>query len=133
MWTKTQSHKEECQIENILKAAALGDLSRLQERNATYMDVTDMPKTLMEFQNIRIRMMDEFDHMPAEVKKQFDYSAEKYVNEMGTKEFFEKMAPYNKKIADIEAAGSKAEYDKKVAEAAKFNMDVKAAEGSTTE
>lgn len=130
MWEKTQSHKEECLIENILKQAALGDLSAFQQREATYADVTGLPKTLAEYQNIVIRMKDEFNRMPNEVKQMFDYSPEKYVNMMGTKEFNDLMAPYNKKINDIKAAGSLKEYQKKVAEQAKFNADVKAAEGS---
>lgn len=130
MWEKTQSHKEECDIENVLKAAALGDLSAFKQREATYIDATTLPHSLAEAQNLVIRMKDEFLHMPDEVKKQFDYSADKYVNEMGTKEFYDKMTPYNNKIAEIKAAGTKAAYDKKVAEAAQFNKDVKAAEGS---
>lgn len=130
MWELTQSHKDECDIENILKRAALGDLSAFNERNATYIDATGLPKTLAEAQNLVIRMKDEFEHMPNEVKELFNYSPEMYVNQMGTKEFNEKMTPYNKKIADIKAAGSLAEYNKKVAETAKFNKDVKAAEGS---
>lgn len=133
MWEKTQSHKEECSIENILKAASLGDLSAFHQREATYADVTGLPKTLGEYQNVVIKMKDEFNHMPDEVKKIFDYSPEKYVNMMGTKEFNDVMAPYNKKINDIKEAGSMKEYQKKVAEQAKFNADVKAAEGSINE
>lgn len=133
MWEKTQSHKEECQIENILKAAALGDLSAFQQKEATYADVTGLPKTLAEYQNIVIKMKDEFNHMPDEIKNKFDNSPEKYVNMMGTKEFNDLMAPYNKKISDIKTAGSMAEYNKKVAETAKFNADVRAAEGSINE
>lgn len=125
-----QSHKEECQIENILKAAAMGDLRALQQRQGTYMDATTLPKTLAEAQNLVIRMKDEFEHMPSEVKEQFNNSPEMYVNMMGTKEFNEKMAPYNKKIAAIKEAGSLEAYNKKVAETAAFNKAVKAAEGS---
>lgn len=129
-YERTQSHKDECTIENILKAAAMGDFSMLQQREATYIDATGLPKSLREAQDLAIRMKHEFMQMPTEVKELFNNSPEMYVNTMGTKEFNEKMAPYNKKISDIKEAGSLKEYQKKVAAQAKFNKDVKAAEGS---
>lgn len=126
----TQKYKDECSIENVLKASAVGDLSMLNQREGTYIDATGLPKTLAESQNLVIRMKREFEDMPSEVKKLFNNSPEKYVNMMGTKEFNDIMAPYNKKISDIRDAGSLVEYNKKVAAQAKFNKDVKAAEGS---
>lgn len=122
-----QTHLEETKIENILKAVALGDLSALQQREATYADTTNMPKNLMEAQNLVIRAKNEFENFPLEVRKLFDNSAEKYVSEMGTADFLEKMAPYNKKMKDIKEAGSMKEYQKKVKEAARFEKDVAAA------
>ena len=45
------------------------------------------------------------------------------------KEWLEKMAPYNDKLAEVEKAGSLKAYEKKVAEQAKFEKDVAAAKG----
>lgn len=67
--------------------------------------------------------------MPKEVREKFDFSADKYVNEMGSKEFLEKMGPYNEKIAAIEKEGSAKAYNEKVAAQAKFEKDVAAAKG----
>ena len=75
----------------------------------------------------------EFEQMPLEVRKQFDYSAEKYVDEMGTEAFMEKMAPYNKRLQDIQEAGNLKEYEKKVKAQAKFEKDVAAAKGGSDE
>lgn len=119
-----QQDLESCKIENILHAVAMGDLSALQQREATYCDATTMPKSLMEAQNLVLKMKDEFYKMPMEVRKEFGNSAEKYVEEMGTKEFFEKMAPYNEKIAAISKEKNAKEYEKKVAEGAKLNIDI---------
>lgn len=130
IYEKIQSHAEQCKIENILHAAAMGDLSVFNQRETTYADATTLPKSLMEAQNLVLRMKQEFETMPLEVREIFNNSPEMYVNMMGTKEFNEKMSPYNKKIADIEKAGSLKAYEAKVKEAAKFNKDVKAAEGS---
>lgn len=125
-----QSFAEQSKIENILHAAALGDLSVFNQRETTYADATILPKSLMEAQNLVLRMKQEFETMPIEVREIFNNSPEMYVNMMGTEEFNEKMAPYNKKIADIQKAGSLKAYQTKVKEAAQFNKDVKAAEGS---
>lgn len=111
----------------------MGDLNALNQRETIYADATTMPKNLMEAQNLVVKMKYEFEQMPLEVRKQFDYSAEKYVDEMGTEAFMEKMAPYNKRLKDIEEAGSLKEYEKKVKAQAKFEKDVAAAKGGTNE
>lgn len=124
---------ESTKIENILHAVAMGDLSALQQREAMYIDATTMPKTLMEAQNIVIKARNEFEKMPLEVRKLFNNSPEQYVSEMGTKEFLDKMEPYNKKMAEIKAAGSMKEYNKRVSDQAKFEKDVEIAKGGKTE
>lgn len=107
-----QEDLESTKIENILHAVAMGDLNALNQREAFYVDATTMP---------------------IEVKKEFDYSAEKYVSMMGTPEFLEIMAPYNKKMKEIQEAGNLKEYQNKVAAQAKFEKDVAAAKGGTNE
>lgn len=124
-----QADLESTKIENILHSVAMGDLTALQQREMTYADTTSMPKNLMEAQNLVLKMKAEFDQMPIEVKKEFNNSAEQYISEMGTPEFQEKMAPYNKKIAEIAEAGNLKEYQKKVKEQAKFEKDVAAEKG----
>lgn len=123
-----QTHADEVKIENILKQVAMGDMSALKQREATYVDATTMPKNLMEAQNLVIRMKDEFYKMPIEVRKEFGNDPEQYVSEMGTDTFKEKMAPYNEKIAKIAAEKSAKEYEKKVKEGAQLNYDIRKAE-----
>lgn len=124
-----QADLESTKIENILHQVAMGDLQALNQRDMTYADATAMPKNLMEAQNLVLKMQAEFEKMPIEVRKEFNNSAEQYISEMGTPEFQEKMAPYNKKIAEIQEAGSLKEYQKKVKDQAKFEKDVAAAKG----
>lgn len=128
-----QADLESTKIENILAAVAMGDLSVLKQQEPIYIDATTMPKNLMESQNIVLKAKQEFEKMPIEVKELFDNSAEKYVSEMGTKNFFEKMSPYNKKIAEIEKAGSMKKYQEEVKRAAQFEKDVQAAKGDNAE
>lgn len=119
-----QEDAESVKIENILHAVAMGDLAALKQREATYCDATTMPKTLMEAQNLVIRLKDEFYKMPLEVRKEFKNDPEVYVSEMGTDVFKEKMAPYNEKIAAISKEKSDKDYRKKVQEGAKLNIDI---------
>lgn len=133
VYDRIQEDLEGTKIENILHAVAMGDLSALNQRETVYADATTMPHSLMEAQNLVVKMKYEFEQMPLEVRKQFDYSAEKYVEEMGTEAFMEKMAPFNKRIAEIEEAGSLKEYEKRVKAQAKFEKDVAAAKGGTDE
>ena len=127
-----QEDLESSKIENILHQIALGNLEALNAKDATYFDATVMPKELRETLNLVLKAKQEFKKFPVEVKELFHNSPDEYVAEMGTKEFFDKMSPYNKKIADIEKAGTKAAYDKKVAEQAQFENDVAKAKGAVT-
>lgn len=124
VYEKIQAHAEECKIENILHAVAMGDLEALNQREATYMDATTMPQNLMEMENLVIKAKDEFYKMPLEVRKEFGNDPDVYVTEMGTEEFKKKMAPYNEKIAKIASEESHAAYLKKVKEGAQLNYDI---------
>lgn len=124
IYERIQQDADECNIERILQRAAMGDLAALNQREATYVDATTLPKNLMEAQNLQIRLQDEFYKMPIEVRREFNNSPEQYVNEMGTEEFLKKMAPYNEKILAISKEKSMKEYEKKVKEGAKLNIDI---------
>lgn len=133
VYDEIQLDLEGTKIENILHAVAMGDLNAIHQRECFYVDATTMPKNLMEAQNIVVRAKEEFYNMPVEIRELFNNSPEKYVSEMGTKEFLDKLAPYNEKISKIREAGSVEEYNKRVAEQAKFEKDVEAAKGVVTE
>ena len=124
VYEQIQEEHEATKIETILHAVAMGDLNALQQREATYCDATTMPHSLREAQDLVIRLRDEFYNLPLEVRKEFGNSPEQYVSEMGTKDFFDKMSPYNEKIATIEKEKSMKEYEKKVKEGAKLNIDI---------
>lgn len=119
-----QADLEDSKIENIIKRVMMGDLSVLRQSDPQYIDASTMPNDMMTVQNIIIKTKQEFEKMPEEVKKLFNYSAEEYVNEMGTKEFIEKMKPYNEKIEKISMEKNAKEYEKKVKEGAKLNYDI---------
>lgn len=124
IYEKIQSHAESCKIENILHSLAMGDLSVLRKEEPTYTDATTMPKSLMEANNMMLRMKAEFEKMPTEVKELFHNSSDEYIEKMGTEEYKTIMAPYNEKIAKIAAEKNNKEYEAKVKEGAKLNYDI---------
>lgn len=129
IYAKIQADLEATKIENILHAVAMGDLRALQSREAMYMDLTEMPKNLMEAQNIVLKAKQEFYELPLEIRKEFDNSPELYVSQMGTKEYIDKLSPYINKIKGIKEEQEKAEYLSKVKAQAKFETDVNAERG----
>lgn len=124
-----QQDLESSKIENILHRLAMGDLEALNQRDSFFVDATTMPKSLKEANNMILKAKGEFEKLPGEVKELFHNSADQYIEEMGTKEFLDKMAPYNKKMYEIAEAGSMKEYEKKVKAEAKFQKDVEKEKG----
>lgn len=91
LYERIQEALPDTLIINILDRAAMGDPEALARHQENYLDATDMPKTLAEAQNTIIRIQNEFEDLPAEVRKKFDFSAEKYVAEYGTESWLSNM------------------------------------------
>ena len=85
-----QSHKDESEIENIIKRSVEGDYNALNQMVGSFTDITGAPKTLAEAQQMVIDIKLRFDELPADIKAKFDYNAEKYVAEFGSDEWAEK-------------------------------------------
>lgn len=119
-----QSHAKEGDVKWIIAQFANGNLDVLRKSEPVYTDATTLPKSLMEAQNLCLRMKQEFEEMPSEVKKLFNYSADLYIEKMGTQEFQDIMKPYNEKIEKISMEKNAAEYERKIKEGAKLNYDI---------
>lgn len=87
IYDRIQSSLEETKIENIIKRFTEGDISAFQTGEPIYADITGAPKTLMEAQNMIIKITDEFNSLPVEVRAKFDHSPEKYVAMYGGEEW----------------------------------------------
>ena len=90
-YAKIQEALESTLIENILMRAKLGDEEALNRVQAQYLDTTDMPKTLAEAQNKIISIKNEFEKLPIDLRRQFDFSPEKYIQEYGTEPWMKTM------------------------------------------
>lgn len=77
-------------IENILKRCLEGDLTALETMHGQYTDITNAPQSLAEAQQVILRLKNEFDELPKEIKKEFEYNVEVYIAQFGTEEWAEK-------------------------------------------
>lgn len=84
VYDRIQASLESTKIENIIRRATAGDLTALAQTNGQYLDCTDMPQSLAEMQNLVLKLQQEFDKLPLEVRKKYDMSAEKYIADYGT-------------------------------------------------
>lgn len=87
IYDRIQAALEETKIENIIRKATLGDPSALAAMQGQYIDISDAPKTLAEAQNLIIKVKQEFDKLPIEIRRKYDMSAEKYVADYGSEEW----------------------------------------------
>lgn len=131
IYEKIQADLENVNIYNILHAVAMGDYSALKQREASYVDCTEMPKNLMEAQNMVLKAKAEFYNLPLEVRKEFDNSPEMYISEMGTEEFRNKVKPYADKMEALKETANKKEYEQAVLNQASFEKAVEKAKEAT--
>lgn len=77
-----QSHREECEIENIIRRAVEGDYNALNAVNGVFEDITNCPSSIAEAQQYIINAKVEFDKLPKEVKAKFEFNPEIYIAEL---------------------------------------------------
>lgn len=77
-----QSHKEECEIENIIRRAVEGDYNALNAKQGVFMDITNCPSSIAEAQQYIINAKEEFEKLPKEIKQKFEFNPEIYIAEM---------------------------------------------------
>lgn len=87
IYPEIQSHLEETKIENILANALLGDTEALNRVQGKYVDCTEMPTNLAEAQGMIIKLQNEFDTLPIDVRRQFNFSVEEYISKFGSEDW----------------------------------------------
>lgn len=79
-----EASKDETLISNIMKRFEQGDVNVLSRVQGFYGDVTSMPSNLSEAQNVLINLENQFNSLPVDVRKKFDNSFYKYVQEVSS-------------------------------------------------
>ena len=106
IYPQIQSHLEETLIENIITRVTMGDPYALEAKQTQYIDMTDMPVSLMDAQNKILKIEREFNSLPLEQRKKFDMSIEQYISQYGTNDWANKMGLIKKGVADDQGNGN---------------------------
>lgn len=101
IYTPIQEALENTLIENILQKAALGDPEALNKIQGHYLDTTNMPTSLAEAQNKIIQLKNEFNQLPVDVRRKFDFSPEMYIHSFGSDYWLDSMG-YQRKQPEPE-------------------------------
>lgn len=90
-YAKIQEDLESTKIENILQRAKMGDPNALNRIEGQYLDLTEMPDNFRDAQNKILKMKSDFEKLPVDIRRQFDFSPEKYVSEIGQESWLKAM------------------------------------------
>lgn len=79
-----QESLEGSKIENIIKRIMGGDFSDIRN-GGVYMDTTELPKSLMEMQNLTIKMENAFMKLPLEERAKYNHNVGEYLKSLDEK------------------------------------------------
>ena len=82
VYAEIQSHAESCDIKIMIARLQSGDTSMI--RNVSYMDITDMPKNLAEAYQMVNQATADFNNLPLEVRREYEFNPENYIHDLGT-------------------------------------------------
>lgn len=91
------SYLEETKLENIIRRASIDpDLAArlVPDMGGGLQDTTEMPKNLMELQNIMLQAEQIWDEIPKEIKLKFDNDVDKFVASFGTVDWAKNLGIY---------------------------------------
>lgn len=92
IYDQIQSHKDSCDIHVLLARYKNGEADVLSQRQGSYGDFTEMPKTYADILNAMIAGETYFNSLPVETRAKFDHSLEKFMASMDDMpSFFEKL------------------------------------------
>lgn len=78
LYDKIQAEAAACDMDNILRRFANGDISVLSESQGVYADVANAPMHFTDALNMVRSVQDAFDKMPAEDREKYDNDWVKY-------------------------------------------------------
>lgn len=108
VYQRIQSHAEETKVSNIIASATRGDMSGFASVMPQYIDCTEMPTTYAEMLTMTMKAQEEFNKLPLEIRKEYNFSAEEYLADAGSDkmkalfERYKKANPVIKQIPEVE-------------------------------
>lgn len=83
IYEKIQSHKDECDIAKILERCDVEGYEILNKREAISGDVTMLPTSMLEAAQRLQDMENDFNALPLDIRRKFNFSFTEYVAESG--------------------------------------------------
>lgn len=91
IYAQIQSHKDSCDVAQILSRFASGDAGALTKVQGIYADVTGMPTNYAELLNKVNDGKQIFEQLPVSVRAKFGHDFGRFMASIGTPEFFDAM------------------------------------------
>lgn len=79
---RIEASKNDCLISTIIDRFNRGDVSVLQKTQGFYGDFTNFPCNFQDGQNLLVKLRNDFDNLPPDLKLKFDGSFDNYVKEV---------------------------------------------------
>lgn len=109
VYEKIQAYKDEVDMENILKRVSdTGEIGLLNQRKGSFVDVTTMPKNMIDAANLIKQAEKDFYNMPTETREKFDNNFNKYIATAGSEEWAKNMG-YIKEVIEEKTEEKKGE------------------------
>lgn len=83
LYAKIQESLEETKIENILKRAAIGDMSNFRP-DGIYADLTEMPSNLIEARQAMQNLENVWKDLDNEIKRKYHFDVEEFIGASGS-------------------------------------------------
>lgn len=85
-YEKIQAEAEGRDINSMIEKATRGDTSVI-DFNKVYGDATEIPKDMLQFQNLRLRVEDTWNKLPLEIRKAYDNDIDIYMADFGSEKW----------------------------------------------
>lgn len=92
LYERIQSFAESCDMALLISRYMQGDATALNRVQALYGDFSDAPQSYTDAVALFERVAADFSTLPIDIKEKFDNDASKFMDSLGSPEFFEKMA-----------------------------------------
>lgn len=101
-YAEIQAYADEVNLERIIdRCLETGDLNILNQVKKEYIDITEMPKNLIDAKNKINAAETEFYNLPLEIREKYDNNFNKYLADVGSEEWIQNMN-FNNKEPDLE-------------------------------
>lgn len=108
LYAKIQESLEETKIENILKRAAIGDMTVFRP-DGIYADLTEMPSNLIEARQAMQNLENLWRDLDNEIKRKYHFDVEEFIGASGSDSWLRDMGLLQEKTPETPAEAPKVE------------------------